>query len=131
MLLFGATFFATLTAMKIPQTDPHNTNLNVELTATDDLRLQLTGQNTTGNKLHIKLSRDEATSFGHNMETVFYTERIAADSKGFNRTLNLSQLESGSYELEFRSGKERIVRYFEIGKAVLKEVSPPRVVSLK
>lgn len=131
LLVLSAPLFVLFTAMKMSPSGGNPTKLNVEMTTTSGLRVQLAGQNHTGSKLHLKLFRDERTGFGYRTETVFYTERIAADETEFNRTLNLSQLESGVYELEIRSGKERIVRRLEIGAKPSTTVEPARVVSLK
>ena len=128
LLLLGASFFLLLTSMKTvtPITGP--ADLKVDLTSTEDLRIQLTAQNKTGKKLHLSVLMLETSAYNRLTETEIYTEEISADVSSFNRTLNLSKLESGKYRIQIKAGKQRFDRTINIRSKPVTEKS--RVISL-
>ena len=129
LLFFGASLFTLLTSMKMPAPQPASTDLKVEIKTIDDLRVQLTAQNETGKKLYISILMQESGPFNRISETEIYGEEIAADVATFNRTLNLSKLESGTYRIKIKAGKQHIERILNIrAKPVIEEA---RVISLQ
>ncbi|MBC7776702.1 MAG: hypothetical protein H7246_14810 [Phycisphaerae bacterium] len=128
MLLLGASFFVLLTSMKTitPQAGP--ADLKVDLTTTDDLRVQLTAQNETGKKLYLSVLMLESGVYNRLTETEIYTEEISGDISSFNRTLNLSKLESGTYRIVVKAGKQRFDRLINIKSKPVTEAD--RIISL-
>ena len=88
--------------------------LQVNIATTDDLRIQLTGRNDTGKKLYLTVLMQEDATFSRVAETEIYSEEISADIAGFNRVLNLSKLESGTYRISIKAGKQHFDRYVNI-----------------
>lgn len=128
MPLFGAFFFVLLTSMKTitPQADP--SNLKIEITTVDDLRVQLTAQNETGKDLHLSVVMLESTLYNHLTETEIYTEEVPGEISSFNRMLNLSKLESGTYRIKVKAGKQHFDRTLNIREKPVTDNS--RVVSI-
>lgn len=126
--LFGAFFFVLLTSMKTitPQADP--SNLKIEITTVDDLRVQLTAQNETGKDLHLSVVMLESTLYNHLTETEIYTEEVPGEISSFNRMLNLSKLESGTYRIKVKAGKQHFDRTLNIREKPVTDNS--RVVSI-
>lgn len=114
LLLFGASFFVLLTGMKMPSSQPDSADLTVEITAMDDLRVQLAAQNETGKKLYLTVLMLEPNAFGSNTQTEIYTEEISGDVAEINRTLNLSELEIGTYQIKIKAGKKRFTHLVDI-----------------
>lgn len=128
MPLFGAFFFVLLTSMKTitPQAEP--SNLKIEITTVDDLRVQLTAQNETGKDLHLSVVMLESTLYNHLTETEIYTEEVPGEISSFNRMLNLSKLESGTYRIKVKAGKQHFDRTLNIREKPVTDNS--RVVSI-
>ncbi len=128
LILVGASFFTLLTSMKVPAPQPGAIELKMEITTIDDLRLQVTAQNETGKKLYLSvLMQEPATAYGIS-ETEIYVEEISGDVTTFTRTLNLSELENGTYRIKIKAGKQRIDRLLNIrAKPVTEEA---RIISL-
>ncbi len=114
LLLVGAFFFTLLTSMKMPTLQPDSSDLKVEIKTVDDLRVQLTAQNETGKKLYLSVLKQESDAFRVIAETEIYAEEVSGDVTTFNRTLNLSQLESGTYRIKIKAGKRSIDRLLNI-----------------
>ena len=111
-LLFGTLLFLLLSGMKAMAQEP--AALQVNIATTDDLRIQLTGRNDTGKKLYLTVLMQEDATFSRVAETEIYSEEISADIAGFNRVLNLSKLESGTYRISIKAGKQHFDRYVNI-----------------
>ena len=126
--LFGAFFFVLLTSMKTITPQPEPANLKVEITTVDDLRVQLTAQNETGKNLHLSVVMLESTLYNHLTETEIYTEEVPGEISSFNRTLNLSKLESGTYRIKVKAGKQHFDRTLNIREKPVTDNS--RIVSI-
>lgn len=111
-LLFSAFLFLLLTSMKSSAQEA--TDLQVNITTTDDLRVLLTAQNDTGKKLYLSVRMQENATFSRVAETEIYSEEISADISSFNRVLNLSKLESGTYRISIKAGKQHFDRFLNI-----------------
>lgn len=114
-LLIGASLFVLLTSMKTitpPTSGPDG--LKVDLTTTEDLRVQLSAQNETGKKLYLSVLMVEKGTYNRISETEIYSEEISGDVASFSRTLNLSNLESGDYRIRIKAGKQRFERLVSI-----------------
>ena len=114
-LLIGASLFVLLTSMKTitpPTSGPDG--LKVDLTTTEDLRVQLSAQNETGKKLYLSVLMLEKGTYNRISETEIYSEEISGDVASFSRTLNLSNLESGDYRIRIKAGKQRFERLVSI-----------------
>jgi hypothetical protein len=129
MLLLSASTFVLLTSMKTPAPQPGSADLKVEIITKTDLRLELTAQNETGKKLHLSVLKLEPNAFNTTNETEIYTEEIAGDISSFNRTLNLSKLESGTYRIRIKAGKRRFERQLDIRARPVTEDA--RIISLQ
>jgi len=115
MLLLGASFFVPLTSMKTPAPQPDSTDLKVEITTLDELRVHLTAQNLTGKKLYLSIVMlDRDVLYNTIVESELYTEQISGDIAEISRTLNLSQLESGNYMIKLKAGNKRFERLLDI-----------------
>lgn len=130
MLLLGASFFVLLTSMKSPVLQADSTELKVEIATTDDLRVQLTAQNETGKKLSITVIMMEPNAYSHTTETEIYTEEIPGDVTKVSRTLNLSKLDSGSYRIKVKAGKQRFDRLINIQTKPVVVPDNSRVISI-
>lgn len=89
-------------------------DLQVKVTTTEDLRVQLTAQNKTGKKLYLSVLMQDHTAFNRMSEAEIYSEEISGDFSSFNRVLNLSQLESGTYRISIKAGKQHFNRFLNI-----------------
>lgn len=112
--LFGAFLIFLLTSMNTAAQSTVPTDLNVEITTTDDLRVQLTAQNETGKKLYLSVLMLENTAFNRVAETEVYSEEVSGDIHNFSRVLNLSKLDSGSYRIKIKAGKQHFERLLSI-----------------
>lgn len=128
LLLLGASFFVLLTSMKTMTPFPGPAGLKVDLATTDDLRVQLTAQNETGKKLYLSVLMQETSIYHRITESEIYYEEVSGDVHSFNRTLNLSKLESGTYRIVLKAGKQRFERLLNIKSKPVKE--EPRVITL-
>ncbi len=90
------------------------TDLQVKITTTEDLRVLLTAQNDTGKKLYLSVRMQENATFNRVAETEIYSEEISGDISSFNRVLNLSKLESGTYRISIKAGKQHFDRFLNI-----------------
>jgi hypothetical protein len=126
--VFAAIFIAS-TAMQTSTTPPgvpaDTTKLRVEMTDKGQLRLQVHGENNTGKKLRLAIVKKESSSLSYASESVIYNEFIKADNVNFERVLNLSQLENGTYEIEVTGGKQRFVRSITL-QTTAEAVQKPR-----
>lgn len=131
LLLFAAPVFFLLMSMKAPVPQPNPSDLNVDITTTEDLRVYLTAQNETGKKLYISVLMLETNVDKRITETEIYTETIDGAVSDVNRMLNLSKLESGTYLIRIKAGKSRYERELDIRTkpAVLTDLS--RVILIK
>lgn len=111
-LLFSTFLFLLLTGTKTMAQEA--TDLQVKITTTDDLRVQLTAQNDTGKKLYLSVRMQENTASSRVAETEIYSEEISGDISSFTRVLNLSNLESGTYRISIKAGKQHFDRYLNI-----------------
>lgn len=114
LLLLGASFFVLLTSMKTPAPQSNLAALRVEITPREDLRVQLTAQNETGKKLYLSVTMLETNTYNRITESEIYSEAVSGDISSFNRTLNLSNLESGTYRIRIKAGKQRFERLLDI-----------------
>lgn len=131
LLLSGAFFFVLLTSMKMPASQTGSADsLKVEVTTLDNLRIQLTAQNETGKKLYLSVLMLEPSTFSRLSETEVYGEEIPGDVASIDRTLNLSKLETGTYRIKIKAGKQRFDRILNI-KAKPVAVEDARVISLQ
>lgn len=131
LLLFGASFFVLLTGMKMPVAQPRSADLTVEITAMDGLRVQLTAQNETGKKLHLTVLMLEPNAFGSNTQTEIYTEEISGDVAEIKRTLNLSGLAVGTYQIKIKAGKKWVVHLVDIRNKPAKVADDSRLILFK
>ncbi len=126
--LVFATMFIALTAMQT-NTAPNYLNggdtLWVEIVDKGQMRLQVHGDNHTGKPLRLTIVQKERSTLNYASETVIYRDRIKAGETNFDRLLNLSQLENGTYEIEVTSGKQRFVRSITI-QTTTETVQKPR-----
>jgi hypothetical protein len=127
--LLGASIIFLLTSMNTSAQEAVPTDLKVEITTSDDLRVQLTAQNETGKKLYLSVLMLENSAFHRVAETEVYSEEVSGDISNFSRVLNLSKLESGSYRIKIKAGKQHFERLLSIRtKPVLDD---SRFISLK
>ena len=131
LFLLGATFFVLLTSMRMPVGQPTSTDLKVEITSINDLRIQLNAQNQTGKKLHIAVLMLERNAYNTVTETEIYSEQFAENIAEINRTLNLSQLETGNYQIRIKAGKERFERLLDIRTKPVETTNDTRIVLFK
>lgn len=131
LLLLGACFFVLLTSMKTPNPLADTPSLKVEITTLEDLRVQLTALNLTGKDLHINVFMRETSLYSRLIETEIYQEEISSEIPSFNRTLNLSKLESGSYRIKVRAGKQHFERVLEIQAKPVMPAELPREISIR
>jgi endoglucanase Acf2 len=126
----GLVFFALLTSMQFPSETWNSPALKVDIIAKNDLKVQFLGQNNTGKKMTLTLSKTESHIFGYYAQTVVYTEQFAGDIAEINRTLDLSKLESGRYEVTLKAGKKHKSQQLDIRNKSEQAVAPDRVISL-
>ncbi len=124
LLLLGAFFFVVLTSMK----PSDSADLKVEMKTMDDLLVQLTAQNETGKKLYLSVMMQESGMSSRVAETTIYSEEISGDVATVTRTLNLSKLESGTYRIKIKAGKQRFERRVDIRTKPV--TSDSRIISL-
>lgn len=131
LLLFAAPVFFLLMSMQMPVPQPNPNDLKVDISTTEDLRVQLTAQNETGKKLYINVLMLETNIDRRVSETEIYSETIDGEVSEINRMLNLSKLESGTYLIRIKAGKSRFERELDIRTkpAVLTDLS--RVILIK
>jgi hypothetical protein len=129
LILFSAAILMVLPSMTFSKLPPNSPDFTVEITAKNDLKVQVIGLNKTGKKLTITLSKTENVMFGYYAQSVVYTEKIAANIKDVNRTLDLSKLENGHYEVIIKAGRKQITKSFDI-ETKPTEVTAPRVISI-
>ena len=126
--LFIVAFFLVLTAMQLnPAPQTINSDFKVEITQREDLRLIIHCEKEVGSKLQLSLVKPEKSVFGYSSESVIYQDKIAANITDYNRILNLSNLENGTYEIEITGGKKRFTRQIEI-QTVTETTPRPRVI---
>jgi hypothetical protein len=126
--LFIVAFFLVLTSMQLnPAPQTINTDFKVEIIQCDDLRLVIHCEKEVGSKLHLSLMKPEKSVFGYQSELIIYQDKIAADITDYNRILNLSNLENGTYMIEITGGKKRFTRQIEI-QTVTETTPRPRVI---
>ncbi len=128
--LVFATMFIALTAMQtatIPVSACPEAGdvFQVEVIDKGQLRLQVHGENQTGKKLRLTIVQKEQSTLNYDSKTIIYRDQIKADETNFDRLLNLSQLENGTYEIEVTSGKQRFVRSITI-QTTTETVQKPR-----
>lgn len=112
LFLLSASLFVVLASMTTLAQE--TTDLQVKITTTEDLRVQLTAQNKTGKTLYLTVLMQDQTGFNRLAETEIYSEEIAGEVAGFTRVLNLSQLESGKYRIRLKAGKQHVDRLLDI-----------------
>ena len=128
LLLFGAFFFVLLTSMKPSDPPTGSADLKVEMKTMDDLLVQLTAQNETGKKLYLSVLMQESGTSSRIAETTIYSEEISGDVATVTRTLNLSKLESGTYRIKIKAGKQHFERRVDIRTKPV--TSDSRIISL-
>jgi len=131
LLLFAAPVFFLLMSMRIPAPLPNPSDLKVDITTTEDLRVQLTAQNETGKKLYISVLMMETNVDKRITETEIYTETIDGEVIEVNRMLNLSKLESGNYLIRIKAGKSRFERELDIRTKPASAADLSRVILIK
>ncbi|MBL7780927.1 MAG: hypothetical protein JNM22_06895 [Saprospiraceae bacterium] len=90
-------------------------DLQVKITTTEDLRIQLAAENKTGKKLYLSvLMKEDGATFNRLAETEIYSEEISGELSSFSRVLNLSKLESGTYRISVKAGKHHVDRFVDI-----------------
>lgn len=90
-------------------------DLQVKITTTEDLRIQLAAENKTGKKLYLSvLMKEDGATFNRLAETEIYSEDISGELSSFSRVLNLSKLESGTYRISVKAGKHHVDRFVDI-----------------
>lgn len=90
------------------------TPLQVKITTTDDLRVHLNAQNNTGKKLILCVWMRDQSVASRTAETKIYSEEIAGNTAEVDRMLNLSSLESGTYRISLKAGKEHVTQWVDI-----------------
>ncbi len=131
LLLFGAPLFVLFTSMQTLSPRPNSAALKVEVSTTSDMRVQLTAQNETGKKLYLSVQALEPNAFYGITETEIYTEEVSGGISKFDRILNLSKLEKGSYRIRISAGKERFERLLDIKAKPAEIVDTSRVILLQ
>lgn len=131
LLLLGASFFVVLTSMRTPVIPIDTADLKVEINALDDLKVQLKAQNATGKKLYLSVLILEPNAYHNITETEIYSEQFSGNVASVNRTLNLSNLETGTYQIRVRAGKKRFNRSFDIKAKPVVVPDNSRIISLQ
>jgi hypothetical protein len=130
LFFLGLVFFALLTSMQLPSDVWVSAELQVDIIAKNDLKVQFLGQNNTGKKMTLTLTKTENITFGYYAQTVVYTEQFAGDIAEINRTLDLSKLETGSYEVTLKAGKKQKSQQLDIRIKSAQVAAPDRVITL-
>ncbi len=131
LFLLGALLFVLLTSMKTMAPQPVSKDLKVEITNLEDLRVQLSAQNETGKKLYLSVLLVEANAFHGTTETEIFTEAVSGEVSNYHRTLNLSKLESGSYRISVKAGKNRFERLLNIRAKEIVDPNKTRVITIE
>lgn len=131
LLLFGAPLFVLFTGMQMPPSQMNNSDLKVEITPLEDLRLQLSAQNQTGKTLQVSLWMQDANIYNHITETEIYSEHFAGTIPEIYRTLNLSKLETGTYRLNVKAGKSQYDRILDIRTKPIVNPDDTRIILFK
>ena len=131
LLLWGIACFFLSTSMKTPGYQLDSEYLKVNITSIDELRLQLTAQNETGKKLYLSVFQVEPNAFNRSTETEVFSEIISGEVAKVNRTLNLSKLESGTYRISVKAGKQRFEKRLDIRQKPVNVQADNRVIQLQ
>ena len=129
-LYFGSAGFVHENPITAPYCDTQNLDtlsIKVEIQSGNDLRIQVHCENYTGKKLRLLLLQKDNTVFGYRSEMVMHEDIVEGSLTQFDRVLNLSQLENGTYEIEITSGKERFVRRIQIQNIAEKATQPRKI----
>ena len=131
LLLWGIACFFLSTSMTTPGYQLDSEYLKVNITSIDELRLQLTAQNETGKKLYLSVFQVEPNAFNRSTETEVFSEIISGEVAKVNRTLNLSKLESGTYRISVKAGKQRFEKRLDIRTKPAPVSADNRVIQLQ
>jgi hypothetical protein len=128
VLFLGIAFLTVLSSMTMLPSDLTK-GLNVALVAKEKLKVQLIGENNTGKTLKVKIIKIDNNYFGYYSESVIYTEKITADITKINKTLDLSKLDNGKYEIHVKAGKKQITQYLDLHPKPTEKLEEMRVIS--